>query len=175
MIQYTGFKYCPNCGNEALEVFLKNGIKCRNCGYIYFHNMASAVGGIIISNKEILLAKRAHDPCIGMFDLPGGFVDYGETLEGALKREIREEIGIEVSEPEYIGSFPNTYYYENVTYFTSDAFFVCRILNNEQPVLSTEISGVIFVKPDAIPFQQIAFESARAALRYFSSISSRFI
>ena len=37
-------------------------------------------------NEEILLAKRAHDPCIGMFDLPGGFVDYGDA-EGALKRD----------------------------------------------------------------------------------------
>ena len=152
-----------------MEVFLKNGIKCTNCGFIYFHNMASAVGGIIETADGILLAQRAHEPRRGFYDLPGGFVDYGESLETAMKREINEETGINITEMSYLGSFPNTYIYEDVTYFTSDAFFVCRIPEGEKPEPSEEICSFLICKPGEIPFEKIAFDSAKAALRYYAS------
>jgi mutator protein MutT len=54
------------------------------------------VGGIIFHNQSVLLAKRGREPSKGEWSLPGGIVELGETLIEALKREIREEVSIEV-------------------------------------------------------------------------------
>ena len=54
------------------------------------------VGGIIFNGNRVLLAKRNKAPGKGQWSLPGGMVELGETLEQALLREIREEVGIEI-------------------------------------------------------------------------------
>jgi len=54
------------------------------------------VGGVIFEGASVLLAKRAQEPAKGTWSLPGGAVELGERLVDALKREIREEIGIEI-------------------------------------------------------------------------------
>ena len=54
------------------------------------------VGGVIFDGASVLLAKRGQEPAKGTWSLPGGAVELGEKLIDALKREIREEIGIEI-------------------------------------------------------------------------------
>ncbi len=55
-----------------------------------------AVDVLVAKDDKILLIKRKHKPFKGRFALPGGFVEYGETVEQAAVRECREETGIEV-------------------------------------------------------------------------------
>ena len=55
-----------------------------------------AVGGIIFHEESVLLVKRNREPAMGQWSLPGGAVELGETLEEALKREIYEEVSIEI-------------------------------------------------------------------------------
>ena len=59
------------------------------------------VGAVILKNKKILLVQRKFEPKAGYWTLPGGTVELGETIHHALKREIREECGIEI-EPQRI-------------------------------------------------------------------------
>jgi 8-oxo-dGTP diphosphatase len=54
------------------------------------------VGGVIFEGQSVLLAKRAREPSLGLWSLPGGAVELGETLEEALKREIHEETSINI-------------------------------------------------------------------------------
>jgi 8-oxo-dGTP diphosphatase len=54
---------------------------------------------------RVLLIRRKHEPCIGSHALPGGFVKIGETVEAACHREMREEVGIEVSELILVGVY----------------------------------------------------------------------
>ena len=54
------------------------------------------VGGVIFDGASVLLAKRGQEPAKGTWSLPGGAVELGEKLVDALKREIREEIGVEI-------------------------------------------------------------------------------
>jgi 8-oxo-dGTP diphosphatase len=54
------------------------------------------VGGVIFDGTSVLLAKRGQEPAKGTWNLPGGAVELGEKIIDALKREIREEIGIEI-------------------------------------------------------------------------------
>jgi ADP-ribose pyrophosphatase YjhB (NUDIX family) len=161
----TGFRFCPKCGADGLVSDDGKSVRCRACGFRYFHNMAAAVMGILVTPSGILLARRGQDPGKGMLDLPGGFVDYGETLEEALTREIQEELGIRVPVPVYIGSFPNTYVFEGVTYHTADAVF--RVNLPGVPDLREvrgELTEVIVRRPEAVNLEELAFESAKSAL-----------
>jgi len=54
------------------------------------------VGGIIFHDRSVLLVKRAQEPGLGQWSLPGGAVELGETLVDALRREILEEVSIEI-------------------------------------------------------------------------------
>jgi mutator protein MutT len=62
-----------------------------------------AVGAIVIDDGRLLVVKRANDPGKGLWSLPGGRVEQGEFLEDALKREVREETGLEVEVGELAG------------------------------------------------------------------------
>jgi len=54
------------------------------------------VGGVIFDGASVLLAKRGQEPAKGTWSLPGGAVELGERVVDALKREIQEEVGIEI-------------------------------------------------------------------------------
>ena len=54
------------------------------------------VGAVVLDGRRVLLVKRGHEPSKGEWSLPGGAVDVGETLEQALRREIREETCLEI-------------------------------------------------------------------------------
>ena len=84
--------------------------------------------GIIDFGAQMLsidATTGAHAPAAGTLDVPGGFVDPGETLEAAVARELEEELGLRI-EPQalrYLFTLPNLYPYADVTYATSDTFF----------------------------------------------------
>jgi 8-oxo-dGTP diphosphatase len=63
------------------------------------------VDGIIIKNKKIVLIKRRNEPFHGQWALPGGFVEYGETTEEAVIREIQEETGIRTTIQKILGVY----------------------------------------------------------------------
>ena len=158
------FEFCPQCGLTTIAAFGKNAVQCETCGFVFFQNCASAVAAIIETNAGILMTVRRKPPKRRYYDLPGGFVDPGESLEEALKREIREELNLEIRNLRYFVSCPNTYAYRKVTYFTTDAYFICRPVNPKAMRSSGEIAEILEVKPEAIDFGKIAFESTRQAL-----------
>ncbi len=65
------------------------------------------VGAVIIRNGMILLEKRKNDPGRGKWSIPGGLVELGENLEHTVIREVKEETGLDVSEPELIDVINN--------------------------------------------------------------------
>ena len=56
-----------------------------------------AVGGVVFIDDRVVLVKRRNEPLVGRWSLPGGAVEVGERLQEALRRELREELGIEVA------------------------------------------------------------------------------
>lgn len=68
-------------------------------------NPALTVDGLIIKGHKIVLIKRSKSPFEGHYALPGGFVEYGETVESALKREIAEETGLKVKIKSLVGVY----------------------------------------------------------------------
>jgi ADP-ribose pyrophosphatase YjhB (NUDIX family) len=169
MRQHTQFHYCPRCGQSPIEAFTVKGMRCPHCDYIYFHNAACAVAGLIEVDSQILLIKRASPPQAGYLGFPGGFVDYAESLEDALRREIKEELNICLGDLIYLGSFPNAYKYREVTYFTTDIFYYSKInsIKNLRAHDLKEVMDPILMLPSAIDPRLLAFDSMRAALRLY--------
>ena len=169
MIRYTHFKFCPGCGGRNIRKFQDYGMRCADCGYLYFHNAASAVSAIIEARQGIILITRKQAPRRGYFDLPGGFVGHGETLEEALERETQEELNLAVKDLRYFGSFPNRYEYGGVTYFTIDTVFICRAGSLSSMMPREEVSEISILKPGEIDMRRLAFSSVRKALQKYGA------
>jgi len=144
-------------------------MRCPDCGYLYFHNAASAVSAIIKTNRRIILITRKHAPRRGYLDLPGGFVGHGETLEEALQRETQEELNLTVRDFRYFGSFPNRYDYKGVTYFSVDTIFTCKAVSLRAMSPREEVSEISILKPEEIDPQRLAFLSVRKALQKYGA------
>ncbi len=68
-------------------------------------NPALTVDAVIVEDGKILLIKRKNEPFQGQYALPGGFVEYGETVEAALRREVLEETGLVVDVCSLVGIY----------------------------------------------------------------------
>lgn len=122
------FKYCPVCGSAHFEVHNFKSKKCRDCGFTYYANPCSATAAFIVNdNDEMLVVRRAKEPAKGTLDLPGGFVDMGETVEEGMIREIKEETGLDVTNIQYLFSSPNVYVYSGMGVHTLDMDYLARV------------------------------------------------
>jgi ADP-ribose pyrophosphatase YjhB (NUDIX family) len=99
--------YCPECGTALAqrEAFGKLRDVCPSCGHVHFEDPKVAVGVVVSLDGGIVLGKRAHEPELGAWSFPSGFVDAGEVLEDAARREVREETGLEVRLDRLIGVY----------------------------------------------------------------------
>jgi 8-oxo-dGTP diphosphatase len=80
-------------------------LPCSECGQ--YRNRTIAVDALIVSKSQILLIKRGSTPEKGKWALPGGHVDFDETLEQAVMREVKEETGLESRSTVFLGSYSN--------------------------------------------------------------------
>ena len=67
---------------------------CPQCGYIWYRNPVPAGGVILVEKGRVLLVKRRWDPRAGLWCLPSGFMEAGETPEQSAVRELEEETGV---------------------------------------------------------------------------------
>ncbi|MDP5027881.1 MAG: NUDIX domain-containing protein [Flavobacterium sp.] len=140
---------------------------CDDCGFTYYHNIAAAVAIVFTFEDKVLFTVRNIDPDKGKWDLPGGFIDPNETAEEAACREIKEELGLEISTSDlkYITTSPNNYLYKNVPYRTMDIFYECKLTSDVISVeAEDEIQELIWVKRNEIDLNQIGFVSIRKVI-----------
>lgn len=170
------FRYCTKCGAAAVRAVGSKLLRCEACGFELFLNPAASVAGVIVDGQaRMVVLVRGREPGKGQWDLPGGFVDPGETAEEALRREVREEVGLEVSAMRYLGSWPNTYEYGGVPYRTLDLGFLCEARGAERakPVES-EVERVLLVSFAEIDLGRFAFRSvAQIAGAYLEDVHAR--
>jgi NADH pyrophosphatase NudC (nudix superfamily) len=105
------FKYCPLCGNGLTKntVDGKDVLCCpsNSCSYVFWDNPLPVVAAIIEGDGKVLLARNKEWP-EKVFGLITGFLEKGETPEAAVKREVKEELGLDSEIVELVGvySFP---------------------------------------------------------------------
>lgn len=133
----TVLKYCPKCGSSGFLPAGERSLKCNNCGFHFFINASAAVAALVTNNEgKLMLVTRGIEPDYGKLDLPGGFIDPGETAENAVKRELFEELGLRVKSMEYLFSAPNEYVFSGYSVFTLDMAFkvIPESLENLKPM-----------------------------------------
>ncbi len=164
---FADFIHCPRCGAGRLSRHDARAIRCLGCGFILYFNCATAAAAFILYRDRLVLGIRGKEPQLGMLDLPGGFVEFDETVENALAREVREELNLKISPPVYLTSAPNDYRYAGVLYKTMDLFFVCEVDDISQIKPMDDVSAYRLLKPHDIDPQELAFASVRVALQRF--------
>ncbi len=162
-------KFCFLCGGKMVWR-QENLLICAKCGYRKHINPTPCNAAILENTKgEILLVKRKVDPKKGYWDLPGGFVDLNENVEESVRRELKEELGISVPSLKYFDSQHDTYTYDGVIFPTLGLIFSGKIAN-QRLIPTDDISGLKFFKPQDLPYERIAFEGLKQALRKFIEI-----
>lgn len=104
-------QFCGQCGSRSQAKLNEYAKVCPNCGLISYPRISPAVIVAITKDSHILLA-RSHHFKSKFYSVISGFVEPGETLEECLRREVKEEVGIEIKNISYFGSqswpFPGT-------------------------------------------------------------------
>ena len=166
------FGFCPRCGAGDLCSRGGRSFACSGCGFEYFINAAAAVVALIEDSRErLLMTRRGREPKLGTLDLPGGFVDIHETAEHALVREVREELNLETAGLSYFGSFPNTYPYGGIAYFTLDLAFVCTVNDLTTVRAGDDAEAYVFMPRHEIRPEEIGLDSIREIVRQYLSSS----
>jgi NAD+ diphosphatase len=96
-------RYCGKCGAPTAIKPVQFVMMCSSCGFFVYPRISPATMVLISRGDEILLARSARFKP-GVFSALAGFVEAGETLEQCAKREVLEEVGIEITNLRYFGS-----------------------------------------------------------------------
>lgn len=162
------FQYCPVCGSHAFDIHNEKSKQCRACGFIYYLNPLSATAAFILDSQgRLLVARRGKEPAKGTLDLPGGFVDLGETVEQGMCREIAEETGLKVDHVEYLFSTPNEYLYSGMIIHTIDSDYLVRVPRDVQPVGADDAADAHWVPLDQVNPDDFGLRSIRQAVIRF--------
>jgi NAD+ diphosphatase len=97
--------FCGRCGAPLRTKTTERAKECPICGQLHFPRLAPAMIVLVERGRELLLARSRHF-LPGMYSVLAGFVEPGESLEEAVVREVREEVGITVKDIKYFGSQP---------------------------------------------------------------------
>lgn len=90
-------KYCPYCGGSVSKKMEEDILRdyCAGCASYFYENPLPVVSTILVNDRQVLLVKRGRKPYRGMWCLPCGFAETGESIHDAALRELKEETGIE--------------------------------------------------------------------------------
>ncbi len=157
-------KYCSECGKPVVHRVpegdnLPRHI-CEHCDLIHYQNPKLVVGCLPVWEDQVLLCKRAIEPCYGLWTLPAGFMENQESLEQAALRESREEANanLEIDGIYSVISLPHI----NQVY----VLYRARLLDLNFSAGTESLDVQLFHEED-IPWQQLAFKTIEKTLQRF--------
>lgn len=158
------FPFCPKCGarfGQAMRAG-RERLVCPACAFVFWQNPNAGVAAVLIEDGAVLLTRRGGSERSGLWDLPGGFVEYDEDIRSALVREIREETGLEIEVGRvyevHSNFFPETQRHSVGVWFLARR--VGGLLGAADDVIDAR-----FFSLDALPSDhELAFETDRLVL-----------
>ncbi len=138
-------RFCGRCGELLRDLDEECARRCDGCGAVYYPQISPAVIVAIRDGAGRLLFARNSKFRAGMYSVIAGFVEAGESLEEAVRREVAEEVGLRVCDLRYFGSQPWPYPNSLMIAFTA------RCCGGELRPDGVEITEARFCSPEEIP------------------------
>ena len=159
-----GWKHCPRCAGP-----LENHgdrVECAACGFVNWANSQPTACALVVDDRgRLLLGRRATEVWHGYWDTPGGFLEEGEEPLDALRRELREETGLEVEPDAFVGGFVDRYGDGDDAPFTLNLYWTARVIGGEERP-DDDVSELRWFAPDELPpDDEIAFDNVAKVLR----------
>lgn len=157
------FRFCPSCGQRLPvpdvppERLLRQD--CPACGAVHFKNAKPTASALIIQDGRVLLGRRAVEPRRGCWDTPGGYLEPWEAPEDGVRREVREETGLEIEPTELLAILVDTYAEPGA--YTLNLYYLARIVGG-QLCAADDVAELRWFPADALP--EVAFASGQRAL-----------
>jgi ADP-ribose pyrophosphatase YjhB (NUDIX family) len=151
-------RYCPRCGAGGLRVEFPRSIGCDVCGHRAFYNPKPVACAIPRDARgRVILLRRGFEPGRGLWTFPGGFVDLGESVEDAARREAREELQIDVALQGLVGVYSRPE--------DRIVLVVYAATTRDEPRTTPEATATTAFATGDIPWDDLAFWSTERALR----------
>jgi len=147
-------RYCGRCGTPTRDRSGERAKECPACGLIAYPRISPAMMALVTRGRDLLLA-RAHRFAPGMYSALAGFVEPGETIEDCVRREVREEVGVEV---------------DRITYFSSQSWafphslmiaYTAEYAGGDIRLEDDEIAEARWFPADALPYLPPSVSIAR--------------
>jgi ADP-ribose pyrophosphatase YjhB (NUDIX family) len=160
------FRFCPRCGApRPSDNVGQSPLKCPACGLAFYFNPTVAAAAFIFDPQgRVLLIRREKEPSAGKLGVPGGFIDFGESAEEGMRREVREEVGLEIDQVRFLVSYPNLYHYREVAYPVCDLYFAAGAVRPDEAKPLDAVAGIEWRHLADLPDAELAFDSMRVAL-----------
>lgn len=139
--------FCYLCATK-LEQRSENSWYCPSCEYVQYESPKPAAELILRRGGKILISERGREPDMGTFDMPGGFVEPGETCEQAALREGYEELGIrsdDITGLQYFTSFASYYPYGKEVYHVLVSVFIADLKPGITPAPQDDVASLRWV------------------------------
>ncbi|WP_347815418.1 NUDIX hydrolase [Hahella sp. CR1] len=160
-------KYCSQCGG-SVSLATPAGDShsrhiCDQCGYVHYQNPKVVTGCLVYQGDKVLLCKRAIEPRLGMWTVPAGFMENGESTRDAAKRETMEESGA-------IVAMQDLFLVANLPHANQVYMLYLAELKDTGPH-GPETSETQLFNKDDLPWDEVGFYTVKYGLmRFFEDL-----
>lgn len=133
---------------------------CRSCGWVHYENPRVVVSALATWEDRILLCRRAIDPRVGHWTVPGGFMEIGESTEEGARRETLEETGVPVEIDDLLAVYSLSHIGQ------VHLIYRARVIEPTIDPGPESLEAALFTR-DELPWDDLAFPTNEWALRHF--------
>ncbi|GAB4335807.1 MAG: NUDIX hydrolase [Dehalococcoidia bacterium] len=162
------FRFCPNCGVQLSHAYRGGRERpvCTACGFVQYRNPVVGVAVVVRDERgHVLMGKRAEGPSVGEWCIPCGYVEWGEEVREAARREFEEETGLRVDIGGVVAVHSN---FHNPHLLTVGIWFEGRVVGGDLHPVDGEFSDLRYVDP-AEPPSPLAFPTDRLVLEQLAN------
>jgi ADP-ribose pyrophosphatase YjhB (NUDIX family) len=164
MFEARSYRHCKRCGAPAEYRVPPDDNRpratCTACGTVFYENPLNVVGTVPAWGEQVLLCRRNIEPRYGLWTLPAGFLELGETTEAGALRETDEEAGAHI-ELEGLFTVLNVVRVGQV-----HLFYRARLLDTQFAPGPESIEARLFTEAE-VPWDELAFRTVRETLRHW--------
>lgn len=170
---------CPVCAGPLRRVVAEPGaqphLRCQGACHRDWHANPKPTANMLAERSDdgrLLLVRRAREPFVGCWDIPGGFVDEGEEAADAALRELLEETGLHARVTGFVGVFGDTYGADGGAH-TCNLFWRGVVDDPDAAAAASDVSAVgWFARDELPPGDELAFRCVPRALRTWLELTS---